>query len=218
MQLSNKALNMMARLVIALDGPAASGKGSVARLIAKRYNLIYFQSSLMYRGLAYLCLQKGIGPDDINAICSLAMACDIASEVKNIDLNNEKIGFYASKIATIEPLRSIITKNLRSVIEQNPRIIMEGRDIGSVVAPDADLKIFLTADVKTRAERRYKQLLSEGKECMLSEIFASLQKRDEMDQSRAVAPLVKAKDAYVIDSTDLSEAQVMAKLEQIIEA
>lgn len=206
----------MKKFVIALDGPSGAGKSSIGQMIAQKYSMKYFQSSLIYRALAYACIQHGIKAEEVGQIIELASSVDYLENSNNTDLNTEEVGNYTSKIAAIPEIREIANLQLRNIIDQNDRIIMEGRDIGSVVAVNAHLKIYLTANIKARAERRYKQLCLEGKECILSEILSVMQERDLRDQTRQNAPLVIAKDALVIDSSDLTPQEIMLKIEQYI--
>ena len=208
----NKKLNDRdCRVVVTLDGPSASGKGHIGRELAKRFDLKYVESGKVYRGLAYECLRNNVSPDDVVAITELSKS-DILAKINQIDLNNEEIGQLASKIATIPLVRKNLTKGLVKKIAENQRIIMEGRDIGTVVAPNADLKIFITADVEVRAERRFKQLQEEEKKCMLPEILESLKKRDLRDINRSDAPLEIADSAIVIDTSNLTPLQVIEQL------
>jgi cytidylate kinase len=134
-----------------------------------------------------------------------------------MDLNQESIGNYASKISTIPEVRTNINKYLILMIKTYPRIIMEGRDIGTVIAKDADLKIFITADVNKRAERRYKQLQEEGKKCKLEDILQLLKERDLRDSMRIADPLMVASDAFVIDTSNMDQQEVIAEIKNYIE-
>ena len=141
---------------------------------------------------------------------------DIISRVKGVDLNIELIGDFASKISTINSVRTSLTKYLSNLMNDTPRIIMEGRDIGTVVAPDADVKIFISADVEVRAMRRYKQLQLEGKDCILGDVLDLLKKRDARDSNRSAAPLKAADDALVIDTSKLEPSEVILKIKEFI--
>ncbi|MCP5369345.1 MAG: (d)CMP kinase [Rickettsiaceae bacterium] len=206
----------MKKFIIALDGPSGAGKSLIGRMIAAKYSLRYFPSSWLYRYLAYSCRQLNIKPDEIGNIIKLASKLEYLYENNNLDLNTEEIGNYASKVAAIEEIREIINIELQNIIAKTNRIIMEGRDIGSVVAVNAHLKIYLTADIKIRAERRYKQLCSEGKECILSDILSLIQERDARDKAREFAPLIVANNSLVIDSSHLTPEEIMLKIEQHI--
>lgn len=204
----------MKKFIIALDGPSGAGKSSIGKMIAEKYLMKYFQSSVIYRTLAYHCIHHNIKAEDVEGVIKLASIIDYSQENKDIHLNTEEVGNYTSKISVIPEIREIVNLHLRNIIEQNARIIMEGRDIGSVVAVNAHLKIYLTANIQTRAERRYKQLCLEGKECILSDVLSLMQERDLRDKSRENAPLVIAKDALVIDSSNLTMQEIMLKIEQ----
>ena len=196
------------RLVIALDGPSASGKGHIGRLLAGKFGLEYVESSRVYRGLAYLCLQRSIKEADLHEIIELSKE-NVLNLCRNVDLQHEEIGQMASKVSIIPEVRKNLTKGLVSTIASTHRIIMEGRDIASVVAPEADIKIFITADVNIRAERRYKQLRAAGKECMLADILDALVERDQRDSNRKVAPLKAMPDSIVVDTSELSPEEVV---------
>lgn len=216
MTLFGKAYNNNLNFVVALDGPSASGKGHIGVVLAKEFSLTYVSSSIVYRGLAYICLQENIDANDDASIIELSKNADIILRTKDIDLNLEIIGDFASKLSILPEVRENLGFYLKELIRTIPRIIMEGRDIGTVVAPNADLKIFITASAEVRAMRRYKQLLMSGKDCILSDVLELLKNRDERDMSRKAAPLVPASDACVIDTTDLVPDQVVQKIKDII--
>lgn len=216
MSLLNKAYNNNLNFVIALDGPAASGKGHIGHLLAEEFALTYVPSGSVYRGLAYICLQENIAVVDEKAIIELSQNADIISRTKDVDLNIEIIGEFASKLSILPVVRQNLGIYLKRLIQTTPRIIMEGRDIGTIVAPNADLKIFITASAEVRAMRRYKQLLWSGKDCILSDVLDLLKSRDDRDVSRAVAPLIPASDACIIDTTNLSVDQVIQKIKDIV--
>ncbi len=216
MSLLDKAYDNNLNFVVALDGPSASGKGHIGSLIAEEFSLTYVSSSIVYRGLAYICLQEKVAVDDEIKIIELSQNADIISRTKDVDLNVETIGEFASKISVLPQVRQNLGFYLKKLIQTTHRIIMEGRDIGTVVAPNADLKIFITASAEVRAIRRYKQLLWSGKDCILSDVLDLLRSRDERDISRKVAPLVPASEACVIDTTNLTPHQVVQKIKDIV--
>ncbi len=216
MNLTEKANNKNLDFKIALDGPSASGKGLIGSMLAKEFSLKYIQSSIVYRGLAFVCIEDGIDPDNIDAVMRASENEDIISRIKGVDLNTELIGDIASKISTIPGVRANLTKYLINLMNNTPRIVMEGRDIGTVVAPDADVKIFISADVQIRAMRRYKQLQSEGKDCILDDVLDLLKTRDARDSNRNVAPLKAADDSLVIDTSELNPSEVMSKIKEFI--
>lgn len=216
MLLSEKANNKENKFIVALDGPSAAGKGLIGSMLAEEFLLTYVQSSLVYRGLAYLCLQKNISPDDIASVIDLSRAEDIIAKIRGVDLNIEKIGEAASKISVIAEVRTNLGIYLKNLIMITPRIIMEGRDIGTVVAPNADLKIFITASSEIRAQRRFKQLRLEGKDCMFDDVLKLLEDRDKRDESRSSAPLKVAADALVIDTSEFTPLQVVQAVKNFI--
>lgn len=216
MELLEKLYNHDSKIIIALDGPSAAGKGLIGSMLAEEFALTYVQSSIVYRGLAYVCLQENVSPEDDDAVIKLSVNSDIISRVRGVDLNVEIIGDIASKISVLTEVRNNLGHYLQRLIKDTPRIIMEGRDIGTVVAPDADLKIFISANVEVRAERRYKQLRSEGKDCTLSDVLDLLKSRDERDRSRSVAPLKAAADAFIIDASDLTPAQIIQSIKDFV--
>lgn len=215
--LKGKAYNQHNRFVIALDGPSASGKGSIGRMLASEFNLKYVQSGIVYRSLAYLCMINNIDVTYLKKIIELSKTDNLIELTKGVDLNQENIGNYTSQISTIPEVRASINKYLILMIETYPRILMEGRDIGTVIAKDADLKIFITADVNKRAERRYKQLHEEGKKCTLENVLQLLKERDLRDSTRIADPLAIASDAFVIDTSHMNQDQVIANIKNYIE-
>jgi len=215
--LKEKAYNQHNRFVIALDGPSASGKGSIGRMLASEFNLEYVQSGIFYRSLAYLCIVNNIDVYRGKKIIELSRSDNLTELTKGVDLNQENIGNYASKISTIPEVRANINKCLILMVKTHPRIIMEGRDIGTVIAKDADLKIFITADVNKRAERRYKQLHEEGKKCKLEEVLELLKERDLRDSMRITDPLLVSSDAFIIDTSHMNQKQVIAEIKNYIE-
>ena len=216
MSLIEKANNKNLTFVVALDGTSASGKGHVGNMLAQEFDLKYVQSSIVYRGLALICFEDDIAPSDINAVIFAAQNEDVIARSQGRDLNLEIIGDIASKISVIPEVRESLTDYLKNVVVNTPRIIMEGRDIGTVVAPSADVKIFISANVEVRALRRYKQLQLEGKGCILSDVLELLKARDERDSNRTVAPLVAAEDALVIDTSELTPESVVQKIKEFI--
>ncbi|MCC8369521.1 MAG: (d)CMP kinase [Rickettsia endosymbiont of Oxypoda opaca] len=213
MTLKSKAFDITQNFVIALDGPAASGKGTIGQMLASKFFLTYFQSSIVYRNLAFNCVNQKIDINDIKAIISLSESLEIT---KNIDLEDEYIGNIASKVAAISEVRNNLNKYLINLIKSTPRIIMEGRDIGTVIAPDADLKIFITANAELRAQRRYNQLQKKGKACMLTEILQQIKLRDKRDKERESGPLLPAIDALVIDTSELTPLEIVEKITKFI--
>lgn len=214
MNLKNKAFDFSQNFIVALDGPAASGKGTVGIMLAEKFSLKYFQSSIVYRQLAFNCISQKIDITDINKVISLSKEIEITDK---FDLENENIGGIASQIAVIAEVRENLNKHLIKLIHSTPRILMEGRDIGTIVAPNADFKIFITANPEVRAERRYKQLQAKGKECILDEILQQIILRDKRDKEREVAPLLPALDAVIIDTSKLSPKSVVETITKFLQ-
>ncbi|MEG8230478.1 (d)CMP kinase [Candidatus Rickettsia tasmanensis] len=211
--LKTKAFDISQNFTISLDGPAASGKGTIGLILAKKFSLKYFQSSIVYRQLAFDCISQKIDVTDIDAVIALSKELKLDN---NFDLENENIGNIASQIAVISEIRNNLNKYLINLVKTTPRMIMEGRDIGTIVAPDADLKIFITANPQIRAERRYKQLQAKGKTCILDEILWQIILRDKRDKERKAAPLLPASDALIIDTSKLSAMEVVEEVTNYI--
>ena len=207
--LKEKAFDKKNSLIITLDGPSASGKGTIGRILADKLELRYVQSSILYRALAYLCVKAKVKLDDIEGILTIAKKDLKIENYAELDLSDEDIGDAASKISVFLEVRMHVNASLKKLIINSHRIIMEGRDIGTVIAPNADLKLFVTANLEVRAERRFKQLQLAGKKCIISDVLKQLAQRDLRDTSRDFAPLLIAKDALVIDSSDLNPEQVV---------
>ncbi len=215
--LKDRALNDSLSFKIALDGPAASGKGTIGRALASKFRAEYFQSSLLYRNLASLCLEAGIDPYDEISVIEVSKDPELISlDSQRYAKRNEEIGDYASKIAIVKDVRINLSSYQKEFIKKFPRIITEGRDIGTVIAPNSDLKLFITATPEVRAERRYKQLRAEGKDCILREVFDNLVARDRRDESRWEGPLKPASDALIIDSSELSKEEVLKIIENFV--
>jgi CMP/dCMP kinase len=216
MDLVKKANNKNLEFKIALDGPSASGKGLIGSMLAEEFSLKYVQSSIVYRGLALVCIEDSIDSSNIADVIYAARNEDVIERSQGKDLNVELIGDVASRISTILEVRESLTNYLKHLMNNTSRIIMEGRDIGTVVAPEADVKIFISANVEVRAMRRYKQLQLEGKDCILSDVLELLKNRDERDSNRDIAPLVAAEGALVIDTSNLLPLEVVQKIKKFI--
>lgn len=203
--------------VLAIDGPTASGKGTIASLVAAELGFGYLDSGALYRITALAAQQNGIDDTDEQALASMATEMDLEFLGQTILLDRvnvshairaEEVGVLASKIAVYPAVRAALLLRQRD-FARLPGLVADGRDMGSVVFPGARLKVFLTATARVRAERRYKQLIDKGFSCNLDDLSADLEARDARDASRAVAPLKPAAGAVVLDSTDLSIDQVV---------
>ncbi|NYT24020.1 (d)CMP kinase [Alcaligenaceae bacterium] len=205
--------------VITIDGPTASGKGTIAGRVAGRLGWAVLDSGALYRLTALGVLRSGCGADDVDGVAGVAARLDVVFQGERILLGGEDvagaireehIGNLASRIAAYPPVRAALLQRQRD-FRRHPGLVADGRDMGTVVFPDAPLKIFLVADVEARAERRYKQLKGKGFSVNLSDLLEDMRIRDQRDRDRASAPLVPAEDAVMIDSSALS-------IEQTVEA
>lgn len=212
--------------VIAIDGPSASGKGTVAALVAKELGFHYLDSGAIYRVAALAAVHTGVALDDEAGLAELAGKLEVRFDNGEIWLAGEKVGDAvrseasgnaASKIAALPQLRQALLAFQRS-FRQAPGLVADGRDMASVVFPDAALKIFLTASAEIRADRRYKQLMEKGMHANLSQILQDLQQRDERDRARSVAPLQKCADASLLDTDTLTIAAAVGEVLQRYQA
>jgi len=208
--------------VIAIDGPTASGKGTVAHRVARALGFACLDSGALYRIVGLLALEGGISLDGGDALCALAADLAPVFEDGRIwvagreiteDIRREDVGAAASRVAAVGPLRAALL-DLQRRQRRFPGLVADGRDMGTVVFPDAVLKVFLVADVRVRAERRLKQLMEKGNSATLSVLLQGMQERDQRDQSRSVAPLAPAPDARVLDSSALTADAVVAQVLQ----
>lgn len=206
---------------VAIDGPAGAGKSTIAKLVAKELNAIYVDTGAMYRAIAIYFLRNQLDPEvpeQVEQACS-SINVDITYEngVQQVWLNGEnvtpilrteEVGSMASKSSAKQPVRDKLLQLQRSMAE-NQTVVMDGRDIGTNVLPNAEVKIYLTASPAERAKRRYEELIQKGETCDLTQIEADIIKRDEQDMSRAIAPLKQAGDAYFLDSSNMAIPQVV---------
>lgn len=213
--------------VLTIDGPSGAGKGTVSRAIARRLGWNYLDSGSIYRALAIAVLQQGLNLDDVDAIVEKARAlqlefvCDdelrvfLGGEDITSLLASEKTGNTASIIAAYPEVRQALLQKQKD-FRQQPGLVADGRDMGTVVFPDAQYKVFLTASAAERAKRRYKQLIEKGMDAKLDQITLEIEERDRRDRERTTAPLIAAVDAVVIDSSELSIDQVIEKVMQLL--
>jgi cytidylate kinase len=206
--------------VIAIDGPTASGKGTVAQRVARELGFACLDSGALYRIVGLLALEQGVGTQDGPALARIAAALDPRFEGESIlvqgrdiapEIRREDVGRAASQVAVVGELRTALL-DLQRRQRRPPGLVADGRDMGTVVFPDAGLKVFLRADVRVRAERRLKQLIEKGYPAKLADLLEAMEERDRRDSTRAVAPLVPAKDAKVLDSTALTVEEVVARV------
>ena len=204
--------------VIAIDGPSASGKGTIAQRVAGALGFHYLESGALYRVLALISLREDLR--DENRLAGLAASLQLRFEVGRIyeqnhditeEVRTEAVGNHASEVARMPAVRKALLGRQRRFREP-PGLVADGRDMGTVVFPDAVLKVFLTANPQVRAERRYKQLIEKGINANLRALSRDLQERDARDANRAVAPLIPAPDSQVLDSTALSIEAVVERI------
>lgn len=206
--------------VIAIDGPSASGKGTIAERVAAALGFHYLDSGALYRLVARAALQLGVGFDDEPTLAALAEEFDVqfydgkivsSSQIVTDDIRSEICGIGASRVAVLPAVRAALLERQRA-FRAPPGLVAEGRDMGTVVFPDAMLKVFLTASAEARAERRYKQLKEKGIDANIRTLLQELRERDARDSARSTAPLKKAADARELDSTGLGIDEVVRQV------
>ncbi|MBK8007552.1 MAG: (d)CMP kinase [Rhizobiales bacterium] len=204
-------------MIITVDGPAASGKGTLARRLAKHYGLPHLDTGLLYRGVGYLMIRENHSLDDPAAAARVADALD-PSKLDQKALRTDAAGEAASRVAAIPGVRAALLKLQQDFARQPGGAVLDGRDTGTVIAPDADVKLFVTASPEERARRRHRELVARGEAAGYDEVLADIKKRDERDSERSIAPLKPAPDAVLLDTTHLDiEAAFRAAIE-IVEA
>ena len=204
-------------MIIAVDGPAGAGKSTISKLIAKKLNINYIDTGAMYRAVTYKCLSEGVDVKNEEAVIEIAKRTDIDfrdnniyldSKVVNEEIRTREVSANVSDVAKIKEVRYLMVDVQREIGTRND-VILDGRDIGSYVFPNADYKFFLVATPEERGRRRYKELCEKGFEGTLEEIIKDIEKRDEIDSNREFAPLKKADDAIEIDTTGLGIDEVV---------
>jgi cytidylate kinase len=215
--------------VVTLDGPGGSGKGTIAMRVAHKLDWHFLDSGALYRLVAVAAMDRGIGANEETALGRVAEILDVSFGVSDegmlilLDgnyitgrLRTEDVSVFASRIAAFPNVRAALVHRQRS-FRKSPGLVADGRDMGTVIFPDAVLKIFLTASAEARAERRYKQLKEKGESVNLSRLFRDIKMRDERDSTRAVSPLRAAEDAHIIDSTEMSIEAVLQEIDLLLE-
>ena len=212
--------------VLTIDGPSGSGKGTIAALVAEKLGWSLLDSGALYRIVAAVALDRSMDLADADGLAAMAAALDIRFDegrvmVDGADLTDvirtEPVSVASSQVSALEPVRAAIL-DLQRNMRRPPGLVADGRDMGTVVFKDADLKIYLDASAEIRAERRYNQLKNKGLDVNFRALLANLEERDARDKARAVSPLVPAEDALIIDSTNLSIEEVLAKVLSEVEA
>jgi cytidylate kinase len=193
----------MASFIIAIDGPAAAGKGTLSRLIAAHYGFHHLDTGLTYRAVAKALLDAGLPLDDEGVAEKTAIEIDLAGLNRSV-LSQHRIGEAASKIAVMPSVRRSLVAAQRRFAAREPGAVLDGRDIGTVVCPDAPVKLYVTASPEVRAKRRYEEIIAGGGSAVFDEVFADVRKRDARDMGRADSPLKPADDAHLLDTSEMS--------------
>ena len=209
---------------VAIDGPAGAGKSTIAKRIARRLGYIYVDTGAMYRAMAYYLIQKQVDAADQEAIAAACQHADISicyqdgeqvvllnGENVNAYLRTEAVGNMASVSSVVPEVRKKLVE-LQQKLARETNVVMDGRDIGTVVLPDADVKVYLTASVETRAKRRFLELQEKGEPADLAKIAADIEDRDYRDMHRDISPLRQAEDATLVDSSDMTIDQVVERI------
>jgi cytidylate kinase len=200
-------------VIVAIDGPAAAGKGTLARRLARHFGLAYLDTGLIYRAVGMGVIRQGGDPDDADTAERVAKALT-PEDLEALDLRSDAAADAASRVSAIPGVRARLLAFQRDFAKNPPKgakgAVLDGRDIGTVVCPDADVKLFVTARVEVRADRRFKELRERGLEAIHGRVLADMKARDARDSERAVSPLEPATDAFQLDTSDLDADQAFA--------
>ncbi len=213
---------------IALDGPSGAGKSTVAKALAKRLGIIYVDTGALYRTIGLHVKNKGVDKGDKEGVIALLSEIDLNMEFTNgeqiITLNGKRVGdeirtgeiaMYASAVSAIPEVRQFLLNTQRDIAAKNS-VVMDGRDIGTVILPDAEVKVFMVASPEARARRRYLELTAKGESCTLESVYADIIERDKNDSTRKTAPCVPASDAVIFDNSDYDVEGSVDKVIEII--
>ena len=213
---------------IAIDGPAGAGKSTIAKKVAKELDFIYVDTGAMYRSMALYLIRKGVKAEEKNKIIELLPEIHVTlayvegeqhvylnkEDVSSL-IRNEEVSQMTSSVSTIPEVREALLSLQRNLAKEN-NVLMDGRDIGTCVLPNAELKIYLTASTKVRAKRRYDEMIEKGMECNLKELEASIKERDQRDMNREIAPLKQAEDAVFLDTSDMNIEEVVSAIIRLV--
>ena len=197
-------------MIVAVDGPAASGKGTLGKRLAAELGLRFLDTGVLYRAVGLKVVRDGGDLDDGEAAAAVARSLDPDS-LDDPDLRGDEAAEAASRVSSVPAVRAALLDYQRRFAATPPGAVLDGRDIGTVVCPEADHKLFVTADVEVRAERRYKELQGRGTDVIYAQILRDLRTRDERDSRRAVAPLVPADDAFILDTSTLTAEEAFER-------
>lgn len=213
---------------LAIDGPAGAGKSTIAKAVSRELGWIYVDTGAMFRAVALFLLREGVKADDKEAVRRAVPGAEVTIRYENGEqqvllngenvsgmIRTEEVGNMASACSVYPEVRERLLELQRSLAEREP-VVMDGRDIGTVVLPDAETKVFLTASVRVRAMRRYKELTEKGAVCDLKEIEKDIEERDYRDTHRETAPLARAEDAVLVDSSDMTAREVTDRLLSLV--
>jgi CMP/dCMP kinase len=218
-------MNTLANSMIAIDGLSASGKGTLAKRVAAHLDFAYLDPGLIYRAAGMMAKEAGVSLDDLAALADYASRINLDELVRRLDdpaLRSDEAAQAASKVGPCAPLRSALLKFQQDFARKPPGgkkgAVLDGRDIGTIVVPEALVKIFVTAAVETRANRRFKELQAKGENVTEAAVLAAMRARDERDQTRATAPAKPAPDAIMLDTTNMNAEEVFAAAFAIVKA
>jgi len=204
-------------MIIAIDGPAAAGKGTLALRLAEHYHLHHLDTGLLYRAIGRKMVDRGLDLDDAETAGRVAREL-VPDDLRHGDLRGREAGEFASRVAVHPEVRSALVEFQRSFARQPPGAVLDGRDIGTAICPEAEVKIFVTASPEVRARRRTDELLAKGREASFERILSEIRERDERDSGRAAAPLMRAADAALLDTSELDIDAAFAAAIAIVEA